>query len=204
MEDNEENPSAIDKLIAFTEKTNRKIYFAEYMYPGILSKNANHKRTVYIPDTAEELIFLIAYQDPKSMSENELFFGAFFPISISTSSTMNIRKKDIIDKINPFLKHKIFKTGTEQFDASAIISGNDETLVSKYFLQYNMQNLVLDSLDISNAINIGINELDLDFVPAFKNKSHIGIFTRQKWLVDNAIIEKLFKNIEMFRKHINE
>jgi hypothetical protein len=104
--------------------------------------------------------------------------------------------------LNPFLKHKTFKTGNDDFDASAIISGNDETLVVKYFLQYNIQNLVLDSLNIRDAMIIGINEIDPDFIAAFKNKSNFGIFCRQAWIVDSEKIEHLFKNIEIFSKHI--
>ena len=51
---------------------------------------------------------------------------------------------------------------------------------------------------------MGINECNLDFVPAFKDKSHFGIFSRLKWILDMTIIEDLFTKIEKIREQINK
>ncbi len=200
----ENNQSTIDFFNEFAKKTKRKIYTSETPYPGtFLYGVTNHKRILVIPNTQEELSFLIGYHDPKSFNENELFFGVFFPLNYPVNKKLLIRKKDVIDKLNPFLSHKIFKTDCGSFDTKTIISASDFSIVSKYFINNKTQGIVLDSLNFYEGITIGINECNLDFVPAFKDKSHFGIFSRQKWIVDTTIIEELFTKIEQFKKQIN-
>ncbi|MBI5539334.1 MAG: hypothetical protein HY951_04695 [Bacteroidia bacterium] len=197
------NISIIEFLTEFAEQTKRKIYASETEYPGPnINTETFHKRILFMPENSSEQSFLIGYHDSKSFNENELYFGVFFPISISNSIKISIRKKDIIDKLNPLLKQKIFKTENDDFDSQTIITGNDKSIVDKYFHNNYTQILILDCLNIKHGINVGINGFNLDFVPAFKNKSHFGIYTRLAWIRDTKIIEDLFKKIEQFRKII--
>lgn len=201
----ENNQSTIDFFTEFAKSTNRKIYTSETPYPGTFVYGVTeHKRIIIIPNTQEELSFLIGYHDPKSFNKNELYFGVFCSLNISTNKTLIIRKKDILDKLNPFLSQKIFKTDCESFDSKTIISGTDYSIVGKYFVNSKIQNLILDSLNFDEGIIVGINECNLDFVPAFKDKSHFGIFSRLKWIVDMTIIEDLFTKIEKIREQINK
>ena len=134
----------------------------------------------------------------------KMWFKCFYFFVISTNKTLLIRKKDILDKLNPFLSQKIFKTDCESFDSKTIISGTDYSIVGKYFVNSKIQNLILDSLNFDEGIIVGINECNLDFVPAFKDKSNFGIFSRQKWIVDTYIIEELFAKIEQFKEQISK
>jgi hypothetical protein len=201
----ENNQSTIDFFNDFAKRTKRKIYTSETPYPGtFLYGVTNHKRVVIIPNTQEELSFLIGYHDPKSFDKNELFFGVFCVLNIPINETLIIRKKDIVDKLNPFLSKNIFKTDCDSFDSKTIISGTDFSLVGKYIVNSKTQRLILDSLNFNEGINVGINECNLDFVPAFKDKSNFGIFSRQKWIVDTYIIEELFAKIEQFKEQISK
>jgi len=192
----ENNQSIIEIFNEFAQKTNRKIYTSERAYPSsFLYGVTNHKRIIVIPNTQEELSFLIGYHDPKSFSANELYFGSFIPLSMPDSVKLSIRKKYFFDSISPFKKQMI-KLNNKIFDSSAIISGNDESIVSKYFYDYKVQESVLDSLNLMKDICIGINEINIEYVPAFKNKSNLGIFTRLKWLTDEELLEALFEKIE--------
>jgi len=145
----ENQKTTIEILSEFAECSNRKIFFSEIPYPGtIMNAVTNHKRTLYIPNNSFEQSFLIGYQDPKSLNENELYFGVFFPLPIPTSKALKIRKKDFLDKLNPFSKKMILKTNCEQFDSLTIITGNDISLVNRFFSNIETQKLVLESLKI--------------------------------------------------------
>jgi len=76
--DNTENKTTLEKLLDFATLTNRKAIFTEQAYPSVpMHPVTLHKRTIYMPDTSQEQCFLVGYSDPKRISENGLFFGAF-------------------------------------------------------------------------------------------------------------------------------
>lgn len=202
---NTENKSTIELLSDFAVQTNRKIYSTEVLYPSTaVHRITLHKRTVFIPDTDEELSFLVGYHDPRSFSENELFFGVFFKTSLPSTLSFDIRKKDILDKLNPFLAKKIFKTGSNQFDSSAVITGNDNIKTNQVLNDRVLQNLILELLEVRECLNIGLNEVNLNFVPNFVGSSNFGVFTKQAWFVDHEIIQNLFVQIRQLEKLINK
>jgi hypothetical protein len=204
MDNTDNNRSTIEILTEFAEFSKRNIFSKEMPYPTSAADPVMHyKKSFFMPDKADENCFLIGFHDPKSFNENELFFGVFFPLPLSKTSKINIRKKDILDKLNPF-KHNIYKTDSDNFDSLTVITGNDNTLNGKLLSNSHIQQLIIDSLNISELINIGLNEFDLDFVPAFENRSNFGIFTKQKWILDSTIIENLFTKTEQLRKLITE
>lgn len=200
---NQENSemSSIDSLKAFADKTQRKIFVTEDAYPSnAVNPVVLHRRTLYMPCNTEESSFLVGFTDPKSFGENALYFGVFFPFAVSKTSNAIARKKDILDKINLLAKHKPLKTGNDLFDSKIYIAGNDENILTKCFSRVNVQQLVLETMAIENGINISINAFEIDFVPALKNKTAFGIFTRMAWITDENLIEALINKAEQFRK----
>lgn len=208
MDNFENNKTTIELLSEFAEKSRRKIFSTEIPYytGTVVYPVINHKRTFYIPNNSDEQSFLVGYNDPKSFGENELYFGVFFPLEIPNTKIIKIRRKDILDKLNPFMYKKNFKTNSNSFNSLTVINGNDISLVDMFFNNNITQRLVLESLNNIDDLNlnIGINEFNLDFIPSFKDKSNFGIFTKQKWIVDYNLIEALFKKIERFRVLISE
>lgn len=203
--DKKENKSTIELLTDFAVQTNRKIYSTEVPYPSsAVNRVTLHKRTVIIPDTIEELSFLVGYHDPKSFNENELFFGVFFKTSLPSTLIFDIRKKDIFDKLNLFLSKKTFKTGNNQFDSSAVITSNDNVATNNILYDRVLQNQILELLDVRDCLNIGLNQVNLDFVPNFKDSSNFGIYTKQAWFVDPEIIQNLFVQTRQLRQLMNK
>ena len=200
MEINDNQKTTIEWLSEYAELTNRKIYFSESSYPSnALHPVTLHKRHFYIPNTADELSFLVGFSDPKSLNSTDLFFGVFFPIELDKSNHILIREKNIIDKINPFFNKKTIKFNSDSFNSSVAIFGNDIDSVKTYFNLNVVQNLIIQSLKIEQAMLIGINEIDLNFVPAFINKSNFGLYTKLKWIIEKNKIETLFSHIEQYR-----
>jgi len=90
------------------------------------------------------------------------------------------------------------------FDAATVISGTDKDLIRTVLKNSSVQNLIMDLLEVKETLIFGMNEVDLDFVPAFKNQSNFGIFTKQAWLVDEDIIEVFFTKIRQLRALLSE
>jgi len=155
------------------------------------------KRTMYILHGEGKQIFLIGYHNPKSFNENELYFGTFFPLSMPKEKNLSIRKRYFFDIFNIFRK-ELLKLNNKDFDSQIIMNGNDENIVKEYLSDYSIQTLILDSLNLTDAIIVGFNCVQIDFVPEFQDKSNFGIFTRLKWFTDNELIEKFFMKIEKF------
>ena len=55
---------------------------------------------------------------------------------------------------------------------------------------------VIESLKLMEGMYVGINEVNLDFAPAFWGKSNLGIFTTQTWIVEADLIEALYAKAE--------
>jgi len=201
---NIEPKSTVEILTEFAVRSNRKIFLSEIPYPSTpINPVILHKRTLCIVDKEEEL-FIVGYSDPKSLSKNNLFFGSFFKIPFPLDRNLRIRKKNIFDKLNPFIEQKVFKTGNCKFDSSVVMSGNDEILLKNIFTNVLMQNTLLDLFEMDNCLICSMNEVDLNFVPFLENSSNIGIYTKQEWIVEDEKIENLFSKVQKIRKLIME
>lgn len=204
MESNEAPKSTIELLSEFAANSHRAIHFTENAYPTSTAERVvHHKRTVYMANNAHETSFLVGYNDPKNFGANELHFGVFAPLDRFQAYTFSARKKDLLDRLNPFLRKKTITSGIDYYDQMLIISGNDEGAVRKILGMNGLVNHISESIEMRNAINIGLNACFIEFVPAFKDKSSFGIFTRQEWIMDHEIIEQMFKKVEAMRKIIN-
>jgi len=196
--------SNIEILQEFAERSNRKLYFQEGQYPlSTYRQIPRFKRTAYIPNNTNETCYFVLSGDPyNSVDKLNTFCGVYFPLEIPLSTKINLREKNILDKINPFLSSKILKTGYANFDSLVVATGNSVHLVEKYLHDVRFNDVVVDTLSKSPELNFSINESNVDFVPALKNKSHFAIINPQQWVLDSSTIEEWFKKIEIVRQTI--
>lgn len=191
----EKDKSAQDVLKEFAKSSDREFEYKEAPYhSAMMSKITYHRRKIYIPNGKS---FYVCFADSKEVGPKALFSGVFMPYEAPLSTTMEIRKKDVLDKLNPFGKKNQCKTGIPSFDSLVRITSNEPAAVKRIFQDRNIQHLVRDAFKLDPVIIIGINDLDLGFVPELKGKSHLGVFTQQEWIIDGGKIEKLFNLIEM-------
>ncbi len=195
----EDKTSAQGILKVFAKNTGRSFEFKEEPHPSadMISKITYHRRYLYIPENSNNSCYFVCFADSKEMGPKALFSGVFMPFDVPKTTTLDVRKKDILDKLNPFGKKNICKTGTPTFDTQYQISSNDHTAVKRIFQNRGIQNLVADAFKLDGVIQVGINDVDVEFVPGLKGKSQLGIYTRQEWITDERMIEKMFGLMEM-------
>lgn len=192
-------------LDSFAKKTNRKLSFSEKFYKTSSSNRYPKYRTeVYIPHNENGLSFFVCLYDTfNRFGEHSVYSGTFIPVSISDSINFNIRKRTIIDKFNTLFRDNGFKTNNSYFDSKVVINGNNDSIMAKYLGNIKVQRILLKSFEISQTMNISLNKMNTDFVPELMNKSHIGIYDKQKWFMDKDQINKMFDLIEELRQIIN-
>ncbi len=195
----EKEKTAQEILQEFAHRTDRDFDYKEVPYPSsaMMSKITYHKRTLVIPENSNHTSYFVCFADSKEMGPKALFSGVFMPFDIPKSTSVVIRKKDVLDKLNPFGKKNFCKTGTPTFDKQYQISSNDPTVVKRIFQERPVQKLVRDAFKIEGVIMVGINEVDVDFVPGLKGKSQLGIYTQQEWITDGRKIENLFAIVDL-------
>lgn len=187
--------STIEALKTFASRSGREFDYTETPYPSaMMSKITYHRRKIYIPNGKS---FYVCFADSKEMGPKALFSGVFMPYETPQSTTIVIRKKDVLDKLNPFGKKDRCKTGIPSFDSLVRITSNEPAAVKRIFQDRNIQNLVRNAFKLDPVIIIGINDLDLGFVPALKGKSQLGVYTQQEWILDGKRIEKFFDLLEV-------
>ena len=191
-------------LDSFAKKTNRKLSFSEKSYNTSRPNRWPKYRTeVYIPNNETETSFFVCLYDTYyRVGEHSVFSGVFIPVSIPDSINFNIRKRTIIDKFNTLFRDNSFKTNNSDFDSKVVINGNNETIMAKYLGDVKVQRILLKSFEISQTINISLNEIKTDFVPELTNKSQIGIYDKQQWFMEKDQINKMFDLIEELRQVI--
>lgn len=196
-----EEKTNIEILEEFAKNTNREIFYTEEEYPvSFIRKIPKYKRTVYIPMNKEESIYFILYGDPFSKIGVDTFFcGMYFPINVPLPTKLNFRKKDVLDKVNPFTRKEIVKTGNRFFDSKVVTRGNDFKLIHSMLVDKQFQKTIIDSFKMKGLFYFSINETNVDFVEKFKGKSHFCIYNPQNWVLDFSIVEKWYKMIEEIR-----
>lgn len=182
--------STIDKLKEFARKSGREIEFKEKSYPPAPPNNVTyHRRMLYIQDGNR---FFVCFADSTGMGADALFSGVFIPYQLPRDFQMLARKKDIMDKLNPFGKKKTCKTGIPSIDSKIRIESGYPAEVKRMLQDRGMQNKIIDGLSLTDAMQAGVNHMNVDFVPELKGKSHFGIYTQMTWIEDTKIIENLF------------
>lgn len=194
-----EEKSNIEILREFAQSTNRAIFEKELAYPksgiGTIQK---FKNMVFIPNNAEKTSFFIWFSDPfGGIGSSTVFCGAFIPIPSFIKSKINIRRKNVLDKIDVFAKSN--KMGIESFDSKFIIKGDIGVAEKRLLSPSKIQDLLMKALDIEGILNISINEHNLDFVPELKGNSYLSIINPHTWILERDFIEEGFRQIEKIR-----
>lgn len=198
-----EEKSNIEILRAFAKATNRSIVDKETPYPktGVRTFQ-KFKRTVYIPNNPENTSFFIWFSDPYAkIGQPTIFCGAFIPLSSEIKSKINIRSKNVLDKLKIFSKTN--KLGSNRFDSKVIISGIIDAATKRLLSQTRVQDQLLKAMEIDSRMNISINEYKLDFVPELENRTYLSIINPQSWDLESKTIEDLFRQIEKIRNTID-
>ena len=195
----------IEILREFAKSTNRSIVNKEIPYPltGIQTFR-KYKRMIYIPNNPENTSYFIWFSDPYAkIGLPTIFSGAFIPLSSKIKSKINIRNKNILDKLNIFSKKNSNKIGDYRFDSKVVISGNVDYSVKRLLSQSNIQDQLLKALEIEQFMTISLNEYQIDFIPEFKGIPYLSIINPQSWDLEKNDIERIFKQIEDIRNLIN-
>ncbi len=195
----------IEELKEFSKSTNRVMAAKEVPYPlsGIRTFR-KYRSWVYIPNNSENTSFFIWYNDPYAIiGLPKIYCGAFIPLSSSLNSKINIRIRNILDKLNFFSNGASIKIGNKRIDKKLIISGNMNSSERKLFTQPMIQDKLLEVLNDEPFMNISLNENNVDFVPELRNTPYLSIINPQKWIFDKKVIERIFMQIEEIRNLIN-
>ncbi len=189
----EEDKTAIEELKEFAKKNGREIDFKDetYIASGINPRNLV-KQHVVISNSIENEAYFVNYCDMAAMGDSAMYSGFFFPIEFPSSTFIKVRQKNVLDKMNLFSRKTKFKTQSKKFDAKVIIEENDERSSGKLFYSQGLQTLILDIFKLDPRLKLCVNHINVDLVPELKGKSTLGIYITEQWLLDEAIIKKLY------------
>lgn len=195
--------SSIQKLEEFAKRSGRHIETDVKVYPSnALQPVAYHIRNVCIPNNAHRSTYFASFSDTRRMDGRATYSGVFFPIDVYKDTNIRVRPKHIIDKLNFFDRNKGYKTGFQSFDSKVVFEEFYNVGGSKIFTNRKVQDVILRAMDFDIRLRVGVNCVNLDFIPELKGKSHFGIYTRQDWFVNPEKIEILFEFAEVIRNHV--
>ncbi|NOR88591.1 MAG: hypothetical protein GQ527_13385 [Bacteroidales bacterium] len=199
-----EDKSNIEILRDFAKSTNRSIVDKEIPHPltGIHTFR-KYRRMIYIPNNPQRTSFFVWFSDPYAkIGLPTVLCGAFIPISSKIKSSINIRNRNTLDKLNIFSKTKTNKIGNDHFDSKVIISGDMDSSMNRFLSPSRFQGQLLKALEIEKYMNISLNEYEIDFVPELKNTPYLSIINPQSWYLEKDDIERVFRQIEKIRNTI--
>lgn len=189
----DQEKSAIQELKDFAKKTGRSVEVSEKDYPvDKLRPRYLSRNYIVISSQFNSSVKFVSFNDDKAFGDNSMYCGVFFPINAPKSSIINIRKKNILDKLNPLLKQKDYGGMSDGFISKVVIVDEDSHSTNKIFNNYRLQDHTIAALNLDERLRVGINTIEIDMVPEFKNKSLFGIYMSPQWLLNDVLIEKLF------------
>lgn len=197
--------SDIEILREFAKSTNRIIVEKEIPYPltGIRTFQ-KYKRMIYVPNNPEKTSFFIWFSDPYlKIGQSTIFSGAFIPLSSRIKSKINLRKKNILDKLSFRSKTKVNEIGNEHFDSRVVITGNMDTATKRLLSQTRIQEQLIKALEMDNAMRISFNEHKIEFVPELVGVQYLSIINVESWDMERNDLEDIFKRIEKIRRNIS-
>ena len=190
----EEDKSAIEILKDFALNTGRKIEFSEKHYPTRIShRGFSHVSHAIVSDKLNQNEYFVSYSDSRGFGDNANYSGFFFLMDAPAASTIKIRKKNVLDKLNPFFKQNRFSSRYSEFNTKVVIEENDIALTNRIFSNTLTQELTREILNLDDRIRVGVNNINVDIVPVLKGKSTFGIYLAGEWLLNETILEKLFR-----------
>lgn len=132
-----------------------------------------------------------------------LYSGVFFPITGRDNYKLLIRKRDQLDKFS-FRKNRLrFKIGNSSFDSKIHIETNNETETHKLLSSSKVQIQILEFLNITDRLQIGINEINPSFNQELAGKSFLSIFMFMVWMADKSLIDNAFRLGESLKNKLN-
>lgn len=190
--------SNIEILQEFAKSTDRQIKFEEIAYPktgfGTIQK---YKRVIYIPNNMEKTSFFIWYSDPYArIGYPTIFSGAFIPLPSECKSSVSIRKKYFIDKLNILSKSRFNGVGNSSFDSKVILSNGLDNPLKRILSKTRIQKQILEALDYKKNSQISINENNIDFVKEFDGVPYLSIINPIAWDLEGKDIERIFRQAE--------
>jgi hypothetical protein len=196
--------SNLEILSKFAKSTNRDFEYKEVEFPTSgIRKIPKFKRWAYISNNHLRETFFVWFGNPyENIGIPTVFCGAFIPLPFQYDSKLNIRKKNILDKISLFDKNKNNILGNDSFDKKVIIKGDVDSKTKRLLANTKLQKCLLSALDLNTLINISIDENEIDFVPELKNNSYLAVINPQSWYLKKSEIEKMLKSAEEIRKTI--
>lgn len=196
--------SNLEILSKFAKSTNRDFDYKEVQFPTSgVRKIPKFKRWAYISNNHLREIFFVWFSNPfENIGIPTVFCGAFIPLPPQFDSKLSIRKRNIIDKVSIFSKHKNNVVGNETFDNKVIIKGDINSKTKRLLSNTKLQKCLLNSLNTNDLVNIVINEYKIDFIPELENKAYLAITNPQSWNLGKSEIEVLLKHAEEIRKVI--
>ncbi len=199
----EEDKTAIEELKEFAKKTNREFDFDDkpYVSSGINPRNLVMQHVIITSSTNDEPYF-VNYCDMAGIGDNAMYSGFFFPIDFPVETRVKLRQKNILDKMNLFSRKLEFKTQSKKFSSKVVIEESDESSFAKLFHSHGVQSLIMDIFKLDPRLKLCVNHIDVGIVSEFKNKSIFGIYITEQWLLDEAILKKLYSLVGKLKMKI--
>jgi hypothetical protein len=199
-----EDKSSVDIIRELARLTSREVEIKEIKYNLAGFRTfPKYKKLVYMPYNSSRNNFFVWQSDPHArIGYPTIFSGVFIPLSSRIKSRLNIRNRNILDKLNFSAKSKSNKIGSEYFDSKTVINGNIDSAERRLLSQPRIQDNIIKALGLAKYMTISINEYNVDFVPELKGSSYLSIINPQGWELERDSIEEMFRRMEKIRKTI--
>lgn len=137
------------------------------------------------------------------MYNYRIYSGVFFPLKAHDSYKLLIRKRDFTDKLS-FRKNKLrFIIGNSSFDSQIYIETNNDIQTHKLLSNSKIQMEIVEFLNLTERLQIGVNELNPDLNKELEGKSYLSVFMFLEWMQDKELIDKAFSLGELLNSKLN-
>lgn len=144
-------------------------------------------------ESSHSNIFLACYYGSNlEVGKYRTYSGIFFPVDVPLNTQLLLSQSDVLDKFSGIFSKRT-KTGFKNFDKKTFLKTNDTSLARKLFSKSAVQLEILKSYKDLTGLLIGVNEINIRFIPELEGKSNISAFIRYDWVTEGKDIEKLFK-----------
>ncbi len=173
-----EEKSDIEILHDYAKSRHRTIEVTEipYQRTGIRTTQ-KFRRTVFMPNNDQKTSIFVWFNDPytKTIGQTVIFSGAFIPIPPRIKSSLEIRNRSVLDKLNFLSQTKNNKTGNTAFDSKAVIIGKPGGAAKRFLSRSDIQKQILQALEIQPHYHVAINQPKIDFVPELKGSATFSV-----------------------------
>ncbi len=197
--------SAFQELDDFARRTNRQLVTEELSGKTVALHRVNyHQRWAYMGNRTAPTCWFAAFSDARKMNIQGNFSGLFFALPWMSPETITVQSRDILDRLNPFGGKSAFNTGVSYFDKQVRLMGNPLEKDRQLLSQPNVQEAILDTLKLDPALHAGINPMRVEFVPELKDRTIFGFYHPQRWMLDEQLLEDLFKACERVQELVRQ